>query len=61
MNIAQKLARALPVIDSIGDHTDGDSTVRIAALNQIKAACDAKIVVIEVDMQAQANALVESE
>jgi hypothetical protein len=57
MNIAEKLERALPVIDSIAGHVDEDAALRKAALDQIKARCDAAKESIDAEVQAKIDAL----
>lgn len=57
MNIAEKLERLNPALDSIINHHDGDSALRKAALEQIIAKCEAGKVAVDAEIAAQVEAL----
>jgi primosomal protein N' len=57
MNIREKLERVLPALESIITHTDGDSTLRKGALDQIIARCQAGKGEIDAETAAQVQGL----
>jgi hypothetical protein len=57
MKVSEKLPYAIRHVESIGSHKDEDSAVRLAALEAIKAACDAQAASINAEIQARLEAL----